>query len=317
MSGTVEQGRNELLMALNECSGNPQFEFLQNEILFYLSMIDLNISPDPEYASQLIKKIENIDHESLLLTYLSINAMMKNGDNDDALNKFDSIDWSIAYYPFHYLSYLHGECYLRKLATSEAKANYLAFTSNFTGTNYVKDAWRKIGWCSLLEGDTAGYLRSIQNVLSSGELYIDNDKNAEKVAINKTIPSIDITKARLLSDGGYYKEADSVLNSIMEETLTKLQLTEKNYRQGRIAHQTKDYDKAIKFYIITINGGRSYEEYFAANSALKLGNIYELLDEPDNARSYYELCLDLDFEEYRNSIRGKAKQGLERVSKNK
>ena len=127
MSGSVEQGRDELQLALRKCSSTPHFKFLQNEILFYLGMIDLNLSPDPEFASNLITKIETIDHESLLLSYLSINAMMKNGKNEYALRQFDRIDSSLEYYPFYYLSYLQGECQLRKMNTAEAKKKYLVF----------------------------------------------------------------------------------------------------------------------------------------------------------------------------------------------
>ena len=242
--------------------------------------------------------------------------MMKNGKNEYALRQFDRIDSSLEYYPFYYLSYLQGECQLRKMNTAEAKKKYLVFTSNFSGTNYVKDAWRKIGWCSLIEGDTTSYLKSLKHLLELGELNIDADKNAQEVALKEIIPSVDLIKARLLSDGGYYHMADSVLYSLSDESLSTLQIVEKNYRLGRIAHQTKDYEKAKKYYMITINKGRVLPQYFAANSALKLGNIYELLNESDNAKVYYELCLDMDFEEYKNSIRGKAKQGLERVTDN-
>lgn len=314
MSGTVEEGRKELLMALEKSSSSPKFNFLENEILFYLGMVDLNLSPDPELASHIIAKIDSTNNESLLLSYLAINGMMKNGRNEEALAHFEKIDFTLDYYPFYYLNYIKGECYLRKLNTKLAREQYEIFVVNFSGTNYVKDAWRKIGWCALIEGDTAGYLNVFGNIIIHGEEDIDADKNAQTVAEEETIPMVELIKARLLSDGGYYWKADSVLNSINNNTLTEIQQVEKSYRLGRIDHKSNNLSDAIDHYIKTIDRGISYPQYFAANSALKLGNIYEIMEDYDNAKVYYELCLGMDFNEYRNSIRGKAKQGLERVS---
>jgi tetratricopeptide (TPR) repeat protein len=316
MKGNISQGQNELKDAYEFCQNNPEYSYLKDEILYYLGTVNLNLNPDPEVAKFLISKIRNSNNQNLTLTYLAINTMMKNGDNDKALELFAAIDTTINYYPFYYLDFLHGECYLRTLNSNIAKKEFHHFLSNFKGQNYIKDAWQKIAWADLIENDTLGYKKNIQQVLRHGGTFIDADKHAEKLAKSEDIPNIELLKARLLFDGGYYKEAEEILFSIIDSEIPLAERVEKNYRLGRIGHTTNNYKKAKKYYKITIETGSDLTLYFAANAALKLGNIYELEKNNALASHYYNLCLDLDFDEYRNSIRVRAKQGLKRVSGN-
>lgn len=316
MKGSISQGQNELKNAYEFCQNNPEYSFLKDEILFYLGTANLNLNPDPDVAKFLISKIKNSNNQNLTLTYLAINAMMKNGDNNQALELFATIDTTIDYYPFYFLDFLHGGCYLRTLNSSMAKKYIHNFLSNFKGQDYIKDAWQKIAWASLIENDTVGYLTNIQQVLKHGDTFIDADKHAEKLAKSGDIPNIELLKARLLFDGGYYKESEEILFSILENEIPLTERVEKNYRLGRIGHKTNNYKKAKEYYKITIETGSDLTLYFAANAALKLGNIYELEKDNTLASHYYNICLDLDFDEYRNSIRVSAKQGLKRISGN-
>ncbi len=315
MEGDVQQGYLELIQAYEDCSKNSRFDFLKNEILFYTGMVDLNLKPNPEIAKLLLSDKIIMNKDNLLLTYLSINILMKNGKNNDALELFNSFDFTNDYYPFYYLNYLHGDCYLRKLNTKKAIEEYQIFKNNFKGQNYIKDAWQKIAWCELINSDTIAYLKAMDNVLLNGETNIDADKSAEQSAKNKElIPNVELLKSRLLFDGGYYESSKELLLEIPEHKLTSKQLVEKNYRLARISHEVADYKNAKKYYSTTIETGRLFPEYLAANSALKLGNIYEIEKNTKMAVYYYQLCLEIDFDEYRNSIRGKAKQGLLRVN---
>ncbi len=313
MQGSVIQGQNELKQAFEECQINSTYNFLGDEILFYMGMVGLSLNPDPEFANYLISNIGKSENGNLMLTYLNINTLMKTGKNDLALKLFPSIDTLQNYYPFYYLDYLHGECFLRELNTGMAKKEYDKFITNFTGRNYIKNAWQRLAWISLIDGDTVGYYKAMQNVLVRGDTKIDGDKSAERAAKNSVVPNVDLIKCRLLSDGGYYNQAQNILFNLNDEKLPTTDIVEKNYRLGRIAHQMNNYPDAKIYYGITIETGSSLPLYFAANAALKLGNIYEVENDPIRATHYYKLCLDMDFDEYRNSIRGKAKQGLKRV----
>ena len=314
MYGSVGQGQNELKQAYLKCETDTTYNFLKDEILFYMGMIGLSMTPDPEFAEYLISELKYANSKNLLLNYLTINTMMRTGRNDYALSLFTKIDYSENYYPFYYLDYLHGECYLRSLDTDMAKEEYNIFLTNFNGQNFIKAAWQKTAWAALIEHDTLGYHKAIQNVMLRGATNIDADKSAERAAKNGIIPNVDLIKCRLLIDGGYYNKAQNILVNLDENKLSLVNRVEKNYRLGRVFQDTKNFQNAKNYFNTTIELGSSLPEYYAANAALKLGNIYEVEDDTVHAMYYYNLCLDMDFDEYKNSIRGKAKQGLKRVS---
>jgi tetratricopeptide (TPR) repeat protein len=112
----------------------------------------------------------------------------------------------------------------------------------------------------------------------------------------------------LLFDGGYYIEAMTQLNNT--QNLNQAEEVEKQYRMARIAHKTGEIAKAKAEYSKTIEMGKNMDLYYAANSALLLGNIFENEGNKEKAAEMYRLCLSLDFTTYRNSIRGLAKQHL-------
>ena len=95
------------------------------------------------------------------------------------------------------MDYLKGECYLRKLDLSKSEQSLETFRNNFSGVNYMKDAQLKIAWCNLLNGDTAKYLSSIENIKNIGATDLDADKKAQDISFDKSIPNIELLKARL------------------------------------------------------------------------------------------------------------------------
>jgi len=315
MHGNVVQGQNELKVALEKCETDSKYSFLKDEVLFYMGMINLSLNPDPKFGNYLLAKLQYSDSNNLLLTYLAINTNMKIGNNDDALNLFSTIDNAQNYFPFYYLNYLHGECLLRDMRTTDAMKQFSIFLNNFTGKNYIKRGWQKKGWAALIANDTVSYRSSMQKVLSNGSTQIDADKNAESNAENGVIPNVELLKSRLLFDGGYYFKAFGILKNINIQTISQEDNVEVVYRFGRISQKINKIAEAKEYYKQTIETGSVLETYFAANSALLLGNIYEVENDTIQAIYFYNTCLDLDFIQYRNSIRGKAKQGLKRVTR--
>ncbi|MFM8950699.1 MAG: tetratricopeptide repeat protein, partial [Bacteroidota bacterium] len=87
------------------------------------------------------------------------------------------------------------------------------------------------------------------------------------------------------------------------------------YRMARICEKKKMTERAIRFYNSTYVNGKDHTWYFAANSALLLGNIYEKAGDKTKALEWYKKCLALRKHEYQNSIDQKAESGKNRVSK--
>ena len=76
----------------------------------------------------------------------------------------------------------------------------------------------------------------------------------------------------------------------------------------------EDYLEAKEFYSDAIEKGKVLDSYYAANAALKLGAIYEMEGNIPLAKKNYSVCLELNFEQYKNSIERRAQEGLKRVS---
>ncbi len=314
MSGTVTQGRNELMEALVMSQNFRDFGMLQNEIQYYLGFIDLNLYSDNLQTEHWLNSLQQSDPNNLLVKYLITNILMKTGNNDLALKTVLSVSDTIAYFPFYYLNYLTAECQLRQLNTHLAKQSYHQFTKHFQGKNYIKDAYRKLAWCQLLEGDTVGYFQMLDSVDRHGYSDVGIDKEAQSEADLYHVPNLYLLKSRLLFDGGYYTQSDQQLDQLNNGSLSSEEITEKNYRKARIAEKTGQQEKAIRYFLTTIELGQNSTNYFAANSALLLGEIYEASGDIEAAKRMYRLCLDIDFTTYRFSIRGKAKQRLSRLN---
>ena len=95
-------------------------------------------------------------------------------------------------------------------------------------------------------------------------------------------------------------------------TTTELQ-TEYLYRTGRIFHEWNKADSALIYYAKAIERGKDLKRYFAANSALETGEIYELRGNKEQAKQYYNMCLGFADHEYKTGIDSKAKAGLNRL----
>ena len=72
-------------------------------------------------------------------------------------------------------------------------------------------------------------------------------------------------------------------------------------------------DEALDYYNIVLKQGATSPYYFAANSALNMGNICASRGMTGKARSYYEKCLSLDYTEYKSGISQEARAGLNRL----
>ena len=312
LSGSVAQGKQELSQALELTNNDTQYKVFRQEILFYHALINMNFYDKTTNLDTLNQLLAEENPDNLLLKYMTINLLMRTGKNDVALGAFSSIDSLNQYYPFYYLEYLKAECYLRRMDMPNASDSYQDFIQNFAGTNYLTDAHRKLAWCSLLAGDTTAYFAHLTEITTS-ETEVGIDKEAKREAQQKTVPNVSLIKSRLLFDGGYYDKAYSELIEMNLTKLTNEQKLEREYRLARIYDKTEQWQKAITAYRKTMAMGKTSKNYFAGNSALLLGNIFETKADTLSAIQAYEQCLDLDFEVYRNSIQTKARQQLKKL----
>jgi tetratricopeptide (TPR) repeat protein len=153
----------------------------------------------------------------------------------------------------------------------------------------------------------------MDSVLVYGGKVVDADKQAVIEAQSEKLPNSDLLHVRLLFDGGYYARAEKILNGMKGKKLSPEVSLECAYRYGRIADKQSRIPDAKIWYKRTLKEGENSQRYFAANASLMLGRLYESEDSLKLASHYYQTCLNLNFDEYHNSICGEAKESLARL----
>ena len=315
IEGTIEQGVDEILEVLNVALTREEYGHYKAECLFYLSFIQINLmtSNDKtfEYLEAIVSDSSNL--ENPLAIYALSRIYMANSMNDKAIELLGNRPKGKEYFPFYYLDYLAGLAKLHRL-DKDAEDYFIRYLKNFRGANYIKDANQKIAWHYFVHGNKKKYTEYMAKVLEVGNTVVDADKQAERAAEKGELPNYFLLRGRLLFDGGYYPEALTELTSSTRNYLeNERDSLEYHYRIGRIYHEWGKEDASITFYEKTVQEGAESEYYFAANSALKLGNIYEERKDYQKAKYFYEKAQSMKNKEYKNSINQKAKAGINRI----
>lgn len=313
--GTIPEGNSEIKEAYLQVSSDPQLSYLLPETVFLLSFVTLNISADIPAALDLAEKfstsaLTSIINESPLLIYSFANIYSRAGQNDKVIQLLTHCPRTADRYPFYYLDYMLGVAKLNRL-DKDACYPLLSFLGNFKGKNYIRSAYMHLAWFYLIQNEPQQYNTYVERIRLRGNDQVDNDREALAFVNRNNKPNSQLLKARLLFDGGYYARAKQELDGF-KATDDKSGI-EYIYRLGRIYHNWGKMDEAISFYEETIKKGENLPYYFAANSSLQLGLIYEKRNDFIKAKSYYLKVLDMDFEEYQFSITNKAQAGLNRI----
>lgn len=312
MDGTVPGGTQELKTLYTLIDGTDM-DCYKEELLFYLSNIHNTFSQDEQEGVEILNLIAPFTRENPLLRYCYTNTAMKWGRNDEALTMFDTVITDIGTFPFYYLNYKKGLSRLRKLDMG-ATEDFRFFLDNFEGINHRKSVYQKMAWIELLKGNVEKYHAYMNECLQEGSMNVDEDKDAFHEASSGELPNIILLRARLLFDGGYYKKSWAEFAGKPVDSFPRFRdQLEMTYRLGRIMEKLEFTDKAIYYYGQTLKNGSSASFYFAANSALLLGNIYEEKLQYQLALDYYSKAMSLRGHEYQNSIDQKAQAGQDRV----
>lgn len=313
MRGSIKQGYDEINGVLKNAQANPEYAYLLNEAIFFLTFIELNLTSDQANAEELLSSINELANDNQMLVFAKVSIMNSLGKNDEAIALLDDFEVGESYFKMHYLEYLHG---LSKLNRLDGDANlYLKnYLDNFKGKSYKRSALQKLAWYHLLDGNKKKYQEYISLIATVGSNLIDGDKQAYAEFESNRAPNTKLLKARLQYDGGYFTEAMKILDNVSNQQLRDLSdSTEYIYRKARILDALELQDEALKAYSSTYTLGKSLSDYYAGNSLLKMGVIYENREELRKAEYYFNECIDLKFEIYKNSIEQKAKAGLDRI----
>jgi tetratricopeptide (TPR) repeat protein len=213
------------------------------------------------------------------------------------------------YTQFYIMDFLTGQAKLNKLE-KDADIHLKKFVTFYTGQNMIKDAYKRLSWFYLLEGDSLKFNTYRGLARKYGAVNSDEDKNAQRESEAGIYPDVTLLKARLLFDGGYYTKAEETIKNHSANFKTNYQHTEYYYRYARITHEANKLSKAIELYNQTIKVSGNNNLYFAPNSCLQLGYIYERLGFKELAKIHFQKALAYKGYEYKSSISQKAKAAL-------
>lgn len=253
-----------------------------------------------------------------LLLFMSVNMLIKDARSEEALQMIHRIDHQTQGLPMHYINYLRGEVLLQKGEYAQSIQAFKKFIEDYPSISFKKDSHFKIALNYWLLNDPQKAQFYFDKAKTTGSAKAEPDKYANAQLETGSLPNKKLSKVRFSTDGGYYKEAAAVLQTISPLDLpTAKEQTEYYYRKARLAHGTGELSAAKLFYQQSIDMTKNNPWYFGANSALQLGYIAKAQKDFLNARKYFELALSYQRHEYKNSIDSKARTELELLNASK
>ncbi len=311
LSGTIGEGRSELEEVIAYAQKND-FVYEQEIYVFYTYLL-LHLDNDSEAAWKVINTARLKPEENPLACFVMANVAMRTDRGNEAVSFLEKRPSGRQFYPFLYLDYMQGLCKLQRL-DDDADEYLLRYVHHFKGRNFVKDAYQKLAWHSLIRGDEAAYKKYMELCKSKGSTIVGSDRSANDEAKAGLLPEVELLKARLLFDGGHFHQAYNLLkNKKQEDYLSTKNQLELAYRMGRITHKLGRYGEALQYYQIAIDQGKSSPLYFACRAALEKGHVLEVQGKRDLAAAAFRECLSMSPSDHKTGLHQQAKAGLKRL----
>jgi len=311
MEGSVEIGLHELESIR---SSDHALEF-ESDLLYALTLGF--VLQQTDHAMKEIETVLKEYPKNRLALFIGASLAIKSSRSEEALTLLNTLDQQQTGIPLYYANYLKGEVFLHKGEYINSISSYRWFINHYKGQNYMKDANYKIGVCYWLNGNASDAQVVFKQAKTIGKEVTEADRYAARSMADDEMPHVKLTRVRYFIDGGYYDEANQLLQTMTQKDLpTKRDQVEFEYRKARIAHKTGNLiAKELYQRTIRLNGEEPW--YFAPNACLQLGYLY--MDENDTAQAqfYFKRAIEYKKHEYKNSIDTKAKSALAQLKKRK
>lgn len=314
LKGTIEQGKQEMEQVIAYAQKNPDFLFAK-EAQSLQAYLLLHLANEPQQAWKVIRKSGLEPDDNPLHAFVVANIAMRTGHNDEAIRILEAAPQNGVFHPLPFLEFMLGLTKLRRL-DRDAGRHFENFLSKFDGWHYIKEAYQKLAWQALINGDPVGYRTNMVKVSQHGNATGGGDSNAQREADSARTPHVDLVRARLLFDGGYAQKAYDLIAPLkLGQSKNEYLQLEYTYRLGRILQDLGRNAEALEYFEKTIQAGDNSPYFFACNAALQCGLIYEEVEEWQQAKKYFKKCLLLNPDEYATGLHQKAKAGMGRIRK--
>ncbi|MBC6989793.1 tetratricopeptide repeat protein [Hymenobacter sp. BT491] len=308
LAGSVEVGLQNLRVAAQRPND------FQTEAQIILALIHETYYKQGEESSRFIQQLTQQQSDNLLFAYLAISINKRLHHTDQALAAYRSRPSGAGYLPIAYLHHMVADLLLYQGQYAASQRENLLFLQEYRGTHYRKDAAFKLYLASWLSGDQASAERYRRQIDAAGRTVLEEDTYAQRFFDDQQPLNRTLTRARLQIDGGYYREALTTLESFATTAHTSLRdRLEAPYRRARAYHGLQQLDSARYFYARTVALAGDAPYYFAPQSALQLGYLYQMQGQTRLAKTYFQKALTYPKHEYKNSTDTKAKLALESI----
>lgn len=312
LSGNIYEGLQQIATAIDYGKKYPRFEFNEETQLWYgLVMIELGIEEASTWAVMNASLLDSKKSKSA--AYILAMMQIETGSSSRALATIEGSPQDENYHPFHYMEFLRGLCYLYKLDV-KCETYFKNYLFKYVGVHHIKDSYQKLAWAALLKGNAQGYKQNMSDLRAKGNTVAPYDANAEREALLNLSPNLNLIKAHLLFEGGYYDKALQEINQCPVASLkTDYEKAEHTFYKGRIEHKMKRLDNAAREYDAVIAAYKSKSFYFACAASFFAGQIWEERKEYDKARNYYTECAKYNPEVFKKTLHDRARTCLEAI----
>ena len=311
IDGSIPQGKKEIESVLAYAENND-FIFREETEIMYAFLL-LHLSNQGDLAWEVISKSRLDPKRNPLGCFVQANIALHAGKSKEAEAILRKRPYGKQFFDLPYLHYMKGLTKLYRLDAG-AEDDFLKFLKYQKGDSYIKEAYQKLAWNALIHGDKDQYKHYMYLCKIKGNRRQEGDEVAYDDAVRNKMPDVRLLKARMLFDGGYYRQAHELLGALKLDDFSNEDLRlEFKYRSARVSHKLGWHTEAIVRYLDVLAEKDKTDSYYPCNAALQIGNIYEELGNFKKAREYFQKALKIKPGEYRTALHGKAKAGLSRT----
>ena len=310
MEGSVKKGQNQL----NELRQANLSLSVEANVLYYTikGLINQQFAEAAKGLTEILKK----EPENRLLMFIAINMYMKNEQSEEALRLIRKLDQRTDGLPLFYLEYLRGEILLQKTEYGAAISSYQLFMKSYKGSSFRKDATLKIALASHMLNKPQQAKIWWDKAKNTGKDVAEPDALAAAMIDEGGFPNDKLFKLKLFTEGGYFKEARTMLAALNGTSFSTLKdQSEFLFRKGQFFEVTNDLRSAMALYPKVIEMAGNNPWYFGAASCLQLGNIYKNANDIKLAEKYFERVLSYRKQPYKSIYDMKAKAALAELEK--
>ncbi len=309
VSGNYQRGVKIMKLYYNKEKSKKTYNI--EAALFMIFAGKLNKTPVKAY--NFVKTLPDTVTAFKLLKYFRANLAYRTGHNDEALFYLKDFYADNIQYPFPFYHYLTGKILLRKL-DYRAIYHFEKFLSENKNKDYLKEINYKLALAYLLKNDIQNFEKFKNIACDIGDDITERDRETLYDCGLDYIPDINLVKAELLLNGGYFAKADSVLqNGIMRTKPLVADSLEFYVLKAKLAKHSKNLRTAISLYKKVLTQGKDEDYQFACEAALELGKIYESQGNKLTAKHYYQLTRNLYHSNFYEYLDSEAEKGLDRL----